>query len=83
MQSDAPGDRNSSHFTDSHKHMAVNTIQKTCSPPVFTGIRLLYLMLLVMLPALLPRFHQSDGSQKAAPCLASKSPDRQQEGGPS
>lgn len=50
---------------------AVNKTQKLRSP-VLTGIRLLYLMLVVMLTALLPRFHRSDGSEKAAPRLASK-----------
>lgn len=53
------------------KHVTVNKCRKIRSP-VLTGIRLLYLVLVVMLTALLLRFHRSDGSQKAAPCLASK-----------
>lgn len=62
MQSDAQGDRNmkrSFHWfpikkktTDGCKHILVSFQ----SSPVFTGIRLLYLMLLVMLTALHPRF---------------------------
>lgn len=81
MQSDAQGDRNmkrSFHWFSILKKKTAdgckNIPASFQSSPVFTGIRLLYLMLLVMLTALHPRFffiYRSDGSQKAAPRLSS------------
>lgn len=49
--------------------------------PVFTGIRLLYLILDVMFTVLLPNFTKATAHRQRT--LASKPPDRQEEGGPS
>lgn len=62
--------------TQTWRHHCIDHIQSNptksterARSPVFTGIRLLYRMLDVMVAALLLRFHPSEGSQTAAPRL--------------
>lgn len=79
-----PGDRNrerSLHRSSTHRCMEAT--RRKYDSPVFTGIRLLYLMFVVMFDRSPPSifFYRRDGSEKAAPRLASKRRTESRRGG--